>query len=83
MSITHLKNIIAECCNDVLFTYNGKKSGVTAEVEDSVPTFQVWHGSDIKEYSDVDVLMADKFFSGKSLNDLADELIAMYSKEEK
>ena len=65
-----LKNIILECCNDVLFVYNGKNSGVTSEVQDSIPTFQVWHGSDVKEYSDVDTLMSDKFFGGKSIDDL-------------
>lgn len=67
-----LRNIILECCNDVLFVYNGKKSGITSEVHDSVPTFQVWHGSNIKEYSDVDALMSDKFFGGKSVNELLD-----------
>ena len=60
-----------ECCNDVLFSYNGKSSGVTSEVHDYVPTFQMWHGADTKEYSNIDDLMADKFFSGKSLIDLS------------
>ena len=74
MNIADLKNIILDCCNDVIFTYNGKKSGVTAEVSDSVPTFQVWHGSDMKDYDDVDVLLSDKFFSGKSINDLVEKI---------
>ena len=69
-----MKNIILACCNDVVFTYNGKKSGVTAEVSGSVPTFQVWHGSDIKDYDDIDALLSDKFFSGKSINDLAERI---------
>ena len=69
-----LKNIIADCCNDVIFAYNGKKSGVTSEVYDSIPTFQVWHGSETKEYSNVDDVMNDKFYSGKSLNELSDEI---------
>lgn len=74
MNIADLKNVILDCCNDVIFTYNGKKSGVTAEVNDSVPTFQVWHGSDMKNYKDVDALLSDEFFSGKSINDLADKI---------
>lgn len=72
MSKSELKRIISECINDVVFTYNKKKSGITAEVKNSVPTFQVWHGSDIKEYADIDALMSDKFFSGKSIDDLAE-----------
>ena len=72
MNKTELKKIIAECCNDVLFHYNGKASGITSEVKDSVPTFQVWHGSETKEYSDIDDVMKDKFYSGKSIEDLID-----------
>ena len=70
MSKNELKNIISDCCNDVLFDYNGKKSGITSEVKDSVPTFQVWHGTEVKEYSNIDDVMDDKFYSGKSINDL-------------
>jgi hypothetical protein len=30
----------------------------------------VWHGSETKEYGNVDDVMNDKFYSGKSINDL-------------
>lgn len=70
MSKSELKTIISECVNDVIFTYNKKRSGITSEVNNSVPTFQVWHGSETKEYADIDELLNDKFFSGKSVNDL-------------
>ena len=70
MNVSDLKNVILECCNDVLFFYKGKVSGISAEVYDSIPTYQVWHGSDIREYSDIDDLMTDKFFSGKSIIEL-------------
>lgn len=69
-----LRTIIAECCNDVIFTYNGKQSGVTSEVHNSIPTFQVWHGSETKEYDNVDDVMNDKFYGGKSINDLLDDV---------
>ena len=69
-----IKRIISECCNDVIFTFNGKKSGITSEVHDSIPTFQAWHGSDTKEYDNIDDVMSDKFFSGKSINDLVNEV---------
>lgn len=74
MNNKELKNIISECCNDVLFTYNGKASGVTSTVANYVPTFQVWHGDDVKEYGDIDDVMNDKFYSGKSINDLIDKV---------
>ena len=70
MSESELKDIIADCCNDGIFAYNGKKSGVTSEVKDHVPTFQAWHGSEVKEYNNVDDVMNDKFYSGKSIIDL-------------
>lgn len=74
MSAKELKAIIADCCNDVVFTYNGKKSGITSEVNNHVPTFQVWHGDNTKEYDNVDDVMNDKFYSGKSINELLTEV---------
>lgn len=74
MSKTELKNIISECCNDVLFSYNGMASGITSTVSNYKPTFQVWHGDKTKEYSDVDDVMEDSFYSGKSINDLIDKI---------
>ena len=70
MSRKELKDIILDCCNDVVFDYNGRKSGVTSEVKNHVPAFQAWHGSKVKEYDNVDDVMNDKFYSGKSINDL-------------
>lgn len=74
MTKAELKQIILECCNDVLFTYNGKESGITSEVNVYVPTFHVWHGSDTKDYSNIDDLMSDNFFSNKSIDDLIDDV---------
>lgn len=74
MSKKEIKQIISECCNDVVFTYNGIKSGVTSEVKDSIPIFQAWHGLEIKEYSNIDDVMNDKFYSGKSIADLIDKV---------
>ena len=67
---SELKQIISDCWNEVLFQYNDKPCGISAEVENSVPTYEVWHGNDIMYYSDVDELMSDKFYSGKSINEL-------------
>lgn len=70
MNKSELRKIILDCCNDVLFVFNGKKSGITSDVKDYVPTFHAWHGDETKSYNDVDALMEDNFFSGKSITDL-------------
>lgn len=72
MNSKELKQIISDCCNYIVFSYEGKQSGVTSKVENYVPTFQAWHGSNTKSYKDVDELMGDKIYSGKALNDLVD-----------
>lgn len=74
MNKDELRQILSECCNDISFSYKGLPSGVTSEVHNYVPTYQVWHGDDVKEYDNVDEVMNDKFYSGKSLNELAGEV---------
>lgn len=79
ITIKKAMEIIEEGCNDVIFDFNGLKSGVTSEVEDSIPTYQLWHGDSWKEYDNLNELMEDKFFSGKSLNELIElNLIDVY-----
>lgn len=74
MKKNELKQILADCCNDIVFSYNNMPSGVTSKVRDYVPTFQAWHGEDIKEYGNIDDVMSDAFYSGKSLNDLVETI---------
>lgn len=74
MNSNKLRKIISECCNDIVFFYQGKPSGITSEVHNFVPTFQVWHGDEIKEYDNIDDVMTDTFYSGKSLTDIAKEV---------
>ena len=69
-----LKQIIADCCNDIVFSYNNMPSGVTSKVRDYVPTFQAWHGEEVKEYGSIDDVMNDPFYSGKSLNNIAEKI---------
>ena len=70
MKSNDLKNLISSCLNDISFTQNGKPCGITTEVHDSIPTFQVWCGDNIKEYDNVRDVVSDKFYDGKSLTDL-------------
>ena len=74
MTTNELREIILACCNDVVFTFNGKASGITSEVNDYMPAFQVWHGEEFKYYSDVDTLMSDPFYSGRSINELVSSI---------
>nr|WP_288829702.1 hypothetical protein [uncultured Clostridium sp.] len=69
-----VKRIIADCCNDIVFSYNGMDSGVTSEVKNYIPSFQAWHGDNTKVYGSIDDVMNDKFYSGKSLNDLVENI---------
>lgn len=71
-NIETIRNEIKACKTDMVFVYNGLKSGVTSEVTKSIPTFQAWHGDKYKYYKDVDDVISDKFYSGKSLTELAD-----------
>ena len=70
MQAEKLRDIIADCCNDVIFVYNGKRSGITAEIHNYTPVFYLWHGDSTKELSNIDDTLHDPFFSGKSLYDL-------------
>lgn len=74
MTANDLKHIIADCCNDITFTYEGKASGITSVVEDSAPKFQAWHGNDTQEYDCVDDVLHDNFYSGKSLEELSSKV---------
>ena len=74
MSIEKLKNLILSCVNDVYFVFNGKKCGVSSQVDDYVPTYECWYGDKIKEYSNVDDLLNDLFFDGRSITDIIQDL---------
>lgn len=74
MSIVELRQYIIECCNDIVFTYNNLQSGITSEVLESTPIYQAWYGDKTKEYSDVDSLILDKFFGGKSILELSNKI---------
>ena len=70
MKTDDLKKILSDCVNDIAFEYNGKPCGLTVEVENYIPSFQMWCGESTKEYKDIQEVMNDNFFDGKSLSDL-------------
>ncbi len=56
------------------FDYNGQKCGVEPETKNSVTTYCVWYGKACKDYSDINKLLADKFFDGRSLSEVLSEV---------
>lgn len=74
MTIHTLKQAIKECTNDIIFTFNGKSSGITSTVNNYIPVFQAWYGNDIKEYDNIEDVMNDNFYNGKALADIVDEI---------
>lgn len=72
MSPNDLRDEIASKVADVSFNYNGKSAGIFPEVHDSIPTYVVCFGDEEKVYSDIDEVMSDKFFDGKSLAEIAE-----------
>ncbi|MCI8992292.1 MAG: hypothetical protein HFG80_06130 [Eubacterium sp.] len=72
MNADELRDEISEQCNDVSFNYNGKSAGIFPKVHDSISIYVVCFGDEEKEYSDIDEVMSDKFFDGKSLAEIAE-----------
>ena len=67
MKLNDLRNLLLAGYNDIDFVVNSKQSGVFSNVHNSKLSFQAWCGDQIKEYDNVDSLMIDEFFDGKSL----------------
>lgn len=72
MVIEEIRKAITEDGNDVYFELGGKKCGIEPTLEDGIFTFEVWCGTNLKEYQDFDVMVHDPFFDGKSIIDLLD-----------
>ena len=73
MTLAEMRESLGVNYSDLSFSYHGKRAGVTSIVEDGWPTFTSWFGNAMKEYHNVDAVIADKFFDGKSLADLLAE----------
>ena len=70
MTLAKLEKIINSCLNDITFIYNNKSCGITSTVNNYIPTFDVWYGDFNKTYSNVEDVLTDNIFNGKSLKDL-------------
>lgn len=72
MTLEELKRLVLDEANDVYFSYEGKRAGIEQTVADSVATYTMWWGEEVKEYSDFDELLLDGFFNGRSVADILD-----------
>lgn len=71
MTADRLRNVINDCCDDITFTFKGKKCGIFPTVQDGNPTYSTWFGDKHQDFFDSDSLMTSSFFDGESLNDIA------------
>lgn len=71
MSITKLKDYLENLTSHVLFEYNGQSCGVDPL---STNKFEMWYGSNGMTASSIDEVMTTKFFNGKSLTDIWDDI---------
>lgn len=74
MTREKLVNNILDCGGEVVFVYNGKNCGIFFTMENRVWNFFLCYGDDSKEFHDLDLVLADKYFDGKSVEDLLDEV---------
>ena len=69
-----LHAIIEQCMDEIYFSYNGKACGVFTEVDNFKPIFTLWCGQKTQAFDNVDEVMKAKFFDGKSLYDLINDI---------
>lgn len=71
MNANELRATIDECINCITFEYKGKKCGVECvSLLDGIPDFDMWYGDKVETYHDVDTVMNEAFFDGKSLAEI-------------
>lgn len=71
MNANELKKLILSITQDVVFEFHQKTACINPFNKDK---FEVGYDNKAKMYTDIDVLMNDKFFDGFSLNDISDQL---------
>ncbi len=71
MNKEKLKDLILSFCQDVIFQYHGENACINPYNKNK---FEVGYGDKAKIYTDIDELMDDKFYDGKSLNQISESL---------
>lgn len=66
-----IRDRISEIASHFTFQYKGKNAGIDPFSKHS---FDMWFGDNEKRANSIDEVMNDKFFDGKSLAEIADEI---------
>lgn len=70
MTLEEFVRMLTEEYATAEFEYNGKPCGIEPETQNSNTTYTMWYGETTKDYDDIDDLLSDEFFDGKSLQDI-------------
>ena len=71
MNIDDLKNLILSLTRDIEFRYNDA-AGVISPYSDH--EFNMGFRGDSKDYDNIDELITDPFYDGKSLNEISNQI---------
>ena len=71
MMADKIKARISEIVSHFTFEYKGKNAGVDPFSKDD---FDMWFDDELINVKSIDEVMNDKFFDGKSLTEIADEI---------
>lgn len=69
MERQEIKKIIDSDCATFMFYYNGKRCGAEFETIDGKDVYQLWNGSILISFSNIDELLDYKMFNGKNIVD--------------
>jgi len=71
MNAQSIKDLILSLTQDIEFNYNNVNGSIIPLSHDDI---SMSYGDTNKSYNDVDILLKDPFFNGKSLNEIAREI---------
>lgn len=71
MTIADVKNYLASLTSHIMFEYDGKSCGVDPLSKNK---FNMWYGSEGITANSIGEVMTTKFFNGKSLEDIWDDI---------
>ncbi len=73
MKPNELKNLILSLTQDIVFSYKGKYACINPWNDKKI---EVGYGDDVKVYDNIDDVMNDKFYQGKSLIEIAESIVS-------
>ncbi len=72
MNAKKIKDYLETLASHITFDYNGKSCGVDPL---SRTHYEIWYGEDDMVAKSLDEVMTIPFFDGKSLSDIAEEIV--------